>query len=126
MIKFPENIYAPNISAWVGTSILMSLDQNVDRFLLTLEEYNDRGNVIPDRFGEAFLTLDREGNYFNKNFEINFARQKQAQYANNSPFSVRSYESKTQSIASVLHNKFGTKAESVISKPGLSERKEEK
>ena len=41
-----------------------------------MEEYSDRGDEIPDRFGEAFLTLDREGNYFNKNFEINFARQK--------------------------------------------------
>ena len=89
-IKIPDNIYAPNIAAWVGTSILMSLGQEVDRFLLTNEEYEALGGNIPDRFGEAFLTLDREGNHFNKNFEINLARQKQAQYANNSPFSARS------------------------------------
>ena len=89
-IKIPENIYAPNIAAWVGTSILMSLGQEVDRFVLTVEQYEALGQTIPDRFGEAFLTLDRDGNYFNKNFEINLARQKQAAYANNSPFSARS------------------------------------
>lgn len=109
-IRIPENIYAPNIAAWVGASILMSLGQDADRFLLTVEEYNDNESKIPDRFGEAFLTLDREGNYFNKNFEINLARQKQALYANNSPFSARSLQSKTESIASSLHHRFGTGA----------------
>ena len=109
-VKIPENIYAPNIAPWVGASILMSLGQEVDRFLLTSEQYEDLGGVIPDRFGEAFLTLDRDGNYFNKNFEINLARQKQAAFANNSPFSARSLQSKTESIASILHNRFGTGA----------------
>jgi actin-related protein 10 len=36
-IKVPELIYAPNICAWVGASILMSLGTDVDRFLLTQE-----------------------------------------------------------------------------------------
>ena len=34
-IRMPESIFAPNICAWVGTSILMSLGQEADRFLLT-------------------------------------------------------------------------------------------
>ena len=40
-VKCPENIYAPNLSAWVGASILMSLGQEVDKFLLTKEEYTN-------------------------------------------------------------------------------------
>ena len=72
-IRVPENIFAPNVCAWVGASILMSLGQQADKFLLTKEQYNNEEQTIPDRFGDAFINLQREGNYFNKNWEINFA-----------------------------------------------------
>jgi hypothetical protein len=72
-IKVPENIFSPNISAWVGASVLMSLGEQADRFLLTHEQYKNENETIPDRFGDAFINLQREGNYFNKNWELNFA-----------------------------------------------------
>ena len=71
-VKIPENIFAPNVAAWSGASILMSLGQDVDRFLLTAEQYKKEGERLPDRFGEAFLTFDRYGDFFNKNWEINY------------------------------------------------------
>ena len=37
LVTFPSTIYAPNIQAWVGASILMSLGQEVDKFLITLD-----------------------------------------------------------------------------------------
>ena len=80
-IKVPELIYAPNICAWVGASILMSLGTDVDRFLLTQEQYKAEGEVIPDRFGDAFINLQREGNYFNKNWEISFAHNQKIDFA---------------------------------------------
>ena len=76
-IKLPENIFAPNITAWVGASILMGLGQEADRFLLTKEQYKHENETIPDRFGDAFINLRREGNYFNKYWEINFAQNQQ-------------------------------------------------
>lgn len=71
-MRIPENIFAPNVAAWSGASILMSLGQDVDRFLLTAEQYKKEGERLPDRFGEAFLTFDRDGDFFNKNWEINY------------------------------------------------------
>ena len=56
---------------WVGASLLSSLNNEIDRFLLTLEEYRDNNYEIPDRFGQAFLFGSREENYFNKDFEEN-------------------------------------------------------
>ena len=99
-LMMPESIYAPNLTTWVGASILMSLGQEVDRFLLTADEYQAGGEKIPDRFGAAFLTNEREQNYFNKNWEVNNARNKQIQYTTNSPISAKSLVSRTMSIAS--------------------------
>ena len=72
LVKIPEVVYAPNIIAWVGASLQMSLGQDVDRFLTTAEQFETEENQIRDRFGDAFLMFKRQGNYFNKNFEINF------------------------------------------------------
>ena len=80
-IKIPEMIFAPNICSWVGASILMTLGQDADRFLLTKEQYNAEDKQIPDRFGDAFINLQREGNYFNKNWEISFAHNQQINFA---------------------------------------------
>mmetsp|Transcript_11396 Transcript_11396/g.15333 ORF Transcript_11396/g.15333 Transcript_11396/m.15333 type:complete len:228 (+) Transcript_11396:522-1205(+) len=42
-LKVPEMIFAPNICSWVGASVLMSLGQEADRFLLTREQYMSEG-----------------------------------------------------------------------------------
>ena len=70
-IAIPQCIYAPNVTHWVGASLLMSLGKEVDRFLVTAEKYNEAYCRIPDRFGDAFLTFNRKGLYFNKEFEVN-------------------------------------------------------
>lgn len=36
-VKIPDSVYAPNITAWVGAALQMSLGQDVDRFLTTAE-----------------------------------------------------------------------------------------
>ena len=71
-VKIPDCVYAPNCIAWVGAALQMSLGQESDRFLTTLEQYQNDEEVINDRFGEAFLTFERKGNYFNRNFEVNY------------------------------------------------------
>ncbi len=99
-IKVPELIYAPNVCNWVGASILMSLGTDADRFLLTQEQYKAEGEVIPDRFGDAFINLQREGNYFNKNWEISFSHNQKIDFAKSPQLSDRSLVSRTESIAS--------------------------
>ena len=69
-IAIPDCVFAPNVCQWVGASLLMSLGQDVDRFLLTVEQYSAEG--LKDRFGDTFLTFNRQGIYFNKNWELNF------------------------------------------------------
>ena len=54
----------------------MTLGQDTDKFLITLEQYKAEGEKIPDRFGAAFITNDRDRNYFNKNWEINNDKNK--------------------------------------------------
>ena len=76
----------------MGASIIMSLGQDIDRFLLTVEQYAEEG--LQDRFGDAFLNFNRKGIYFNKNWELNFKQQKLNEVAQNSPYSERSLASK--------------------------------
>lgn len=73
MITIPENCFPPNSLVWVGASLLSSLNNEIDRFLLTFEEYTDKNEIIPDRYGEAFLYGSRFAgeNYFNRDFEEN-------------------------------------------------------
>ena len=97
-------IFAPNICSWVGASILMTLGQEADRFLLTKGQYEAEGEVIPDRFGDAFINLQREGNYFNKNWEISFAHNQQINFAKSPQLSDRSLVSRTESLASIVHS----------------------
>ena len=72
--------------------------------MLTKEQYEAEGKVIPDRFGDAFINLSREGNYFNKNWEINFANNQQIQFAKSPQISDRSLMSRTESLASIVHS----------------------
>lgn len=51
IIQIPENCFPPNCMVWVGASLLSNLNNEIDRFLLTIDEYRDNGNQIPDRFG---------------------------------------------------------------------------
>jgi hypothetical protein len=52
-IKFADNINPPNILSWVGASLLGSLNGEIERFLITKEEFLESG--LPDRFGNCFL-----------------------------------------------------------------------
>lgn len=54
-VAIPDCVFAPNVCAWVGASLMMSLGQDVDRFLVTNEQYESEG--LKDRYGEAFLTF---------------------------------------------------------------------
>ena len=82
----------------------MGLGQEADRFLLTREQYRAENETIPDRFGDAFINLRREGNYFNKNWEVNFANNQQIQFAKSPQLSDRSLVSRTESLASIVHS----------------------
>ena len=68
--------------------------------MLTEDEYKEEG--LKDRFGDAFLNFNRKGIYFNKNWELNFKKQKTDEIAQTSPFSERSLASKKQSISNML------------------------
>ena len=103
-IKVPENIFAPNITAWVGASVLMSTGEYADRFLLTKDQYLAEGETIPDRFGDAYINANREGNYFNKNWELNFENNQKIELAKSTLNSENTYMSKTESIASIVHS----------------------
>ena len=76
-VKIPDSVYAPNITAWVGAALQMSLGLDVDRFLTTAEQFEAEEGTVQDRFGDAYLTFGREGIYFNKNWEVNFKFQKE-------------------------------------------------
>ena len=84
LIAIPDCIFAPNVCQWVGASLMVSLNtREADKFLITAEQYNtecikaNNANPIPDRFGDAFLSFNRQGLFFNKTFEIKLAAEKQ-------------------------------------------------
>lgn len=81
---------------------MSSLNNEIDRFLLTLEEYNDKQETIPDRYGEAFLFGTRKENFFNRDFEENLKIQKQILYSNTTPYSARSLASRREPIAVMM------------------------
>lgn len=104
LITIPENCFPPNSLVWVGASLLSSLNNEIDRFLLTYEEYCEKyqQQEIPDRYGEAFLFGTRLGEYFNRDFEENLKIQKQILYSNTTPYSARSLASKREPIAVMM------------------------
>jgi len=112
LVRVPESIYAPNSLAWIGASIMMSLslgDEKIkesERFLVTSEQYDAEGKTIKDRFGNAYLTFNRNSVYFDKTFEINLRLAKYADVQSN--FSNRTYETRKRSIATILRKNFTT------------------
>jgi actin-related protein len=68
-IKIPENQFPPNCLTWVGASLVSSLNTEIERFMTTLDDFNKNNQVLPDRFGEAFLFATRDEPYLNPEFE---------------------------------------------------------
>lgn len=74
---------------------------------MTNEQYEHEG--FKDRFGDSFLLFNRsKGNYFNKNWEINFKLQKTQTYGSTTPHSQRSLASKHESISHMLKKRIAT------------------
>jgi len=101
-ISIPEFIFPPNSLIWVGASLLSSLNNEIDRFLLNYNDYMELNENIPDRFGDAFFLGSGKQGFFNKDFEINLSVQKQNLYSNTTPYSARSLASKKESIQQLL------------------------
>lgn len=59
MIRIPDSVFPPNCTTWVGASLLSNLNNEIDRFLLTSTQYNEEDKIIPDRYGDVFLNLER-------------------------------------------------------------------
>jgi actin-related protein len=103
LIIIPDSCFPPNCKTWVGASLLSNLNTEIDKFLITLEDYNDNEKNIPDRFGEAFIFGYRKKNYFNEEFEKKFRKQKQILFSQATPFSSRSQLSR-RPISQVLRD----------------------
>lgn len=59
-IKAEKCIYPPNILVWIGASLLSSLNQEIDTFLVTRKEFEEElDKKLPDRFGHCFITCSR-------------------------------------------------------------------
>lgn len=71
LLVIQESCFPSNSMVWVGASLLSSLNNEIDRFLITAEEFAEFKERIPDRYGEAFIFGTREADYFNKDFEEN-------------------------------------------------------
>jgi hypothetical protein len=69
IIHIPDCQYPPNCMAWVGASIVASLNTEIDRFYTTPEDFTKNGDTLPDRYGEAYLFGTRDEPYFNADFE---------------------------------------------------------
>ena len=91
-IKFADSSFPPNCMAWVGASLIASLNTEIERFMTTHEEYKKAGEVLPDRFGEAYLFARRDEPYLNPDFEYKNQYAKQSLYSSMSPYSARSYQ----------------------------------
>ena len=69
LIKLPENPFPNNCLTWVGASMLGGLNNEIDRFICTEEEFKANGEKMPDRFGDAYMFASREENFINVEFE---------------------------------------------------------
>ena len=68
-INIADTSFPPNCTAWIGASLLSSLNTEIDRFCTTYEEFKEEGNKLPDRFGDAYLHGFREEQFLNPEFE---------------------------------------------------------
>ena len=98
VIKIPDCQFPPNCMAWVGASIVGSLNTEIDRFYTTLDDYTKKNEQLPDRYGEAYLFGTRDEPFFNPEFEYKNQYAKQSLYSSMSPYSARSYQEKKMTI----------------------------
>jgi hypothetical protein len=54
-MRLADSAFPPNCLSWVGASLLGSLNNEIDRFVTTDEDFKKNGNKLPDRFGDAFI-----------------------------------------------------------------------
>jgi len=80
-IKIPDNQFPPNCLQWVGGSLVASLNTEIGRFMTSQEEFENNGDRLPDRFGEAYLFALRDEPYLNPDFEYKNQYAKQALYS---------------------------------------------
>ena len=97
-IRIPDNQFPTNCVAWVGASLVSSLNTEIDRFMTNQEDFKNNGEVLPDRFGDAYFFAMRDEPYLNAEFEYKNQYAKQALYSSMSPYSARSYQEKKMSI----------------------------
>lgn len=97
-IKTNETQFPTNCMVWVGASLLGILNSEIERFACTEKEFKENGEVLPDRFGDAYLFGAREESYLNPDFEFKNQYEKQAMYASMSPYSARSFQEKKMTI----------------------------
>ena len=101
-IRFAESNFPPNVMAWVGASLIGSMNTEIERFMTTHEEYKKAKNKLPDRFGEAYLFAMRDEPYLNPDFEYKNQYAKQSLYSSMSPYSARSYQERRQNLNSQI------------------------
>lgn len=97
-IRIPDNQFPPNCLQWVGGSLVSSLNTEIGRFMTSLEEFNEAGDRLPDRFGDAYLFATRDEPYLNPDFEYKNQYAKQALYSSQSPYSARSHQEQKLTI----------------------------
>ena len=97
-IKIPDCQFPPNCLQWCGGSLVASLNTEIGRFMTSLEEFEENGERLPDRFGEAYLFAMRDEPYLNPDFEYKNQYAKQALYSSMSPYSARSQQDKKMTI----------------------------
>lgn len=90
-INIAESTFPPNCMAWVGASIIAGLNTEIEMFMTTYEEFKQNNEVMPDRFGEAYLFGFREEPYLNPDFEYKNQFAKTSLYSSMTPVSARSH-----------------------------------
>ena len=80
--------------------MLSSLNTEIDRFVCTDEDFKNNGDVLPDRFGDAYLFALRDEPFLNADFEYKNQYAKQALYSSMSPYTVtgQSYKDRKMNI----------------------------
>ena len=97
-----ETCVPPNCMAWMGASLLSQLNSDIDKFEVTKNEYIEKfKEEIPDRYGEAYFFGTRKTMDFNSEFEEYMRGQKSMIFSSTTPYSTKSYASRTP-ISSML------------------------
>lgn len=96
--RLADCAFPPNVLPWVGASLVASLNTEAERFMTTLEEFEQNDNQLPDRFGDAYLHAFRDEPYLNAEQEYKNQFAKQQLYSAMTPISARSYQEKKMTI----------------------------